>query len=139
MASSTIVVVVTSGRKCGACGECGHDRRNCNAKPTAVGGAGKPKKVIDMANHYSCMSHKLTGPVFPTAYLTDPVKYWATVGADVGAYPFQRDAKGCMHYPAEVLSGGCIIAHEELKKMKEYTWDSAAKVFRLNCACPGCV
>ncbi len=134
MSSSTVVIVVASGRKCGACGECGHDRRNCPTKP-AAGGAGKSEKVINMADHYASMSHTFTGPVRPT----DPTTYWSNLGSDAGTYPFQRDAKGCLHLPLTCVTGGNRSDHAELLKMKEYTWDAAAKVFRRTCACPGCM
>jgi len=127
------VTVIEKVRKCGACGNTGHDKRNCPTvsvpkKDTAKEDAEKE------ANHLRFMSRVERGP----CRLTNPTSYWAKLGPDSGTNPFLRDFKGALHLPKIACDGGGHTDHKELMQMPEYTWDAGQRLFIRNGKCPGC-
>jgi hypothetical protein len=142
----TVVVGGAKARKCGVCGEEGHDKRTCRsaeavAARAAVASTSVPASVVPVvdtaaiqANHLRFISREQSGP----CRLIDPAGFWAALGPDSGTYPFQRDMKGCMHLPAIAMGSGSIQHRGVLEKMPEYRWDADKKLYYRVGGCPGC-
>jgi hypothetical protein len=128
------VTVIDKVRKCGACGDKTHDRRNCPTVPKVTKDSVKDD-TEKLANHLRFLTREEHG----SCRLTDPASFWAKLGPDSGTYPFLRDFKGAIHMPGTAKSGGGHKTHDELMKMPEYTWDAERRLFIRNGPCPGCV
>jgi hypothetical protein len=134
ISNSNITIVEGKVRTCGVCHTPGHDKRTCPSFPKASNTAAAPAvdKAAVQANHCRHMSHVESGP----ARLTDPAKRWAELGPDAGTYPFERDAKGCLHMPAILL--GSYTHAKAIQALPEYTFDSEEKLYHRIGPCPGC-